>query len=128
MRRSGSGRSNACVGARRARLRVPTPRSCCSLGTHYPRHVHSRDAATPYFKTPTHTDPNTLCGGIVSGPWSTPSTSTDRFTDDRNKYEETEAGLDYSGSALCAFGGYAAVANGGFSGCTGVRGPLTGRV
>jgi hypothetical protein len=72
-------------------------------------------------------DTATLCGGIVSGPWTEPPGMTDGFTDSRAKFQESEAGIDYSGSVLCAFGGYAAMADGAFDKCAGVRGPLHGR-
>jgi hypothetical protein len=56
------------------------------------------------------------------------------FTDDRDVYTESECGVDYSASALCAFAGYASEPNGAFDHCapdgtgpTTVRTPLTGR-
>jgi Glycosyl hydrolase family 9 len=97
----------------------------CRLGNHFPTHIHSRDAATPNWGTP-NPDGNTFCGAIVSGPCANPG-PTDLFTDDRTKYQEAEAGIDYSGSVICAFGGYADQPSGAFDHCSGVRSPLTAR-
>ena len=64
-----------------------------------------------------------------------PPSSTDLFTDNRDVYTESECGVDYASSALCAFAGYAREGNGEFDHCvpdgTGpaaVRTPLTSRL
>jgi hypothetical protein len=98
----------------------------CRLGKHYPTHVHSRDSAYPNFST-TQPDANTLCGALVSGAFTKPPGSTDVYTDNRGNWYESEAGIDYSGSVICALGGYAAVPVGGFDHCPSMRTPLTGR-
>lgn len=94
--------------------------------------MHSRDAAVPNWRKPNLPDGNTLCGAIVSGPWEPPPANTDKFTDDRNKFQEAEAGIDYSGSVLCALGGWAAQPAGAYDHCTGSlnvgRTALTARV
>jgi hypothetical protein len=66
---------------------------------------------------------------MVSGPFKAPPGSTDLYTDDRSKYEETEAGVDYSGSIICALAGYASLAEHSFDHCSGAgRSPCDGRV
>jgi hypothetical protein len=42
--------------------------------------------------------------------------------------QKAEAGIDYSASAICAFGGYSALPAGAYDHCVGVRTPLTARV
>jgi Glycosyl hydrolase family 9 len=100
----------------------------CRFGQSYPTHVHSRDASYPNWGT-TKPDGNTLCGAMVSGPFTAPPGSTDLYTDDRSKYEETEAGVDYSGSIICALAGYASLAEHSFDHCSGAgRSAFDGRV
>jgi hypothetical protein len=99
----------------------------CRLGKHYPTRVHSRDSAYPNWANINALDGNTLCGALVSGPFTSAPGSTDVYTDNRAKYMESEAGIDYSASVICALGGYAAVPVGGFDHCPSTRTPLTGR-
>jgi hypothetical protein len=98
----------------------------CRLGKSYPTHVHNRDVALGNFDINSKPDVNTLCGAVVSGPWTQPPGSTDRYVDDRDVWTETEAGVDYAGSTLCAFGGYASLPDTALSGCS-ARSPFDGR-
>ena len=41
----------------------------CRVGSHYPKHLHSRDASYPEFRTE-EPDPSLLCGALVSGPYA----------------------------------------------------------
>jgi hypothetical protein len=100
------------------------------LGKHFPRNPHSRDAAHPAWANQKVPNPNTLCGGVVSGPYNeaAPSSGTDVFTDMRFKYQSTEAAIDYSASIICAMGGFADLPKGTFSDCSvDNRSPLAGR-
>jgi Glycosyl hydrolase family 9 len=98
----------------------------CRFGKDYPKHIHSRDSAYPVFTT--NQAAQTHCGAVVSGPWTASPGSTDLFTDDRRKYTASEAGVDYSGSVLCALAGYAALPEGALDACTTVaRSPFDGR-
>ena len=103
-----------------------TPNFLCRLGEHYPTRTHTRDGAMEAFVN-NDPDVNTLCGALVSGPYDT-SQATDAFPDNRKVFEAAEAALDFSGSAICAFGAYAAMPAGAFDKCSGVQSPLTGRL
>jgi hypothetical protein len=100
--------------------------SGCRLGNHYPLRVHSRDSAFPNWNTALP-DGNTLCGAVVSGPFVKPPNSTDVYTDNRVRYQESEAAVDYVASIVCALGGYADTPVGGFDHCDTMRAPLDGR-
>jgi hypothetical protein len=64
----------------------------------------------------------------VSGAYTPPPGATDAFLDTLLNYKETEAGLDYSASAICAFAGYAALPSDAFDHCEGTsRSPFEGR-
>lgn len=91
------------------------------MGSHYPKHVHSRDASLYPFST-LDADKNTLCGAVVSGP-----DALDGYTDVRLNYDESEPALDYAAGVVCAFGAFAAQPSGAFEHCKDVRGPFTGR-
>jgi hypothetical protein len=100
------------------------------LGKFYPRKPHCRDAAYPNWDNAGTNNAHALCGGVVSGNYiAAPSSGTDLHTDTRANFRENEAAIDYGGSTLCAFAGYAALANGAISNCGGIvtRTPFTGR-
>jgi hypothetical protein len=92
--------------------------------------VHSRDIAYPNWNNG-EPDPTTLCGALVSGPFTAPPGSTDLFTDNRKKFMETVTGVDYSGSIVCALAGYASLPEQSFDHCAGAdagRSPCDGRI
>ena len=99
----------------------------CRYGDDFPTRVHSREVSYPFFfqKTPARDDNHVLCGGIVSGPYSTKG-ATDKYTNNRSMWVESEAALDYSGAVACAFGGYAALSRADLSSCSS-RTAFTGR-
>ena len=98
----------------------------CRYGKKFPTRVHSREVSYPFFeKKSTRDDNHVLCGGVVSGPYSTKG-ATDKYTNDRRKWVESEAALDYSGAVACAFGGYAALSTSDLSSCSS-RTAFTGR-
>lgn len=82
----------------------------CRLGKHFPRNPHNRDTSNPFWEADQEEfpNPNQLCGGVVSGPWTAPpSNGTDRHTDNKLIFRENEAAIDYSASFLCAVSAYA---------------------
>eukprot|EP00892_Ulva_mutabilis_P003873 jgi/Ulvmu1/1858/UM012_0014.1 len=96
-------------------------------GAKYPTRVHSREVSFPFFEAKSTRDDNhVLCGGVVSGPYTDDGGSTDKYTNDRLKWFESEAALDYGGALACAFGGYAALSTADLSSCSS-RTPFTGR-
>jgi hypothetical protein len=105
----------------------------CSLGQHYPTRLHSRDAAYPNFRDDTKPDGQTLCGAYVSGPFvegdafGTVQAGTDKYTNDRRVWKESEPAIDYTGSMICAMMGYASLPSGAFDGCDVTRTAFTGR-
>lgn len=101
----------------------------CRLGASSPRNPHARDAAAAgTFSDESIPNAHTLCGALVSGPHST-SGGTDLYEDSRDDWRASEAGIDYSASVICAFGGYAALPHGAFGHCDArSRSPLDGRV
>lgn len=102
--------------------------AACRLGGNFPRRPHSRDAAYPIWSSASRANPHTLCGAVISGPWAPAgSGGTDKYTDNRDNFRESEAGIDYSASLPCAMGGYAALSDGDVRGCDNARTPLTGR-
>lgn len=81
----------------------------------------------PFFeKASTRDDNHVLCGAIVSGPYTDSGGGTDKYTNNRRMWVESEAALDYSGAIACAFGGYAAMPASDLSSCKS-RTPFTGR-
>lgn len=105
----------------------------CRIGRYYPTKLHSRDSANPYFYTPSEEDTNTLCGGVVSGPYENPSAmdgpvrnGTDFYANDRSLWQASEAAVDYGTSVICGLLAYATMPDSMFQGCT-ARSPFTGR-
>ena len=94
------------------------------MGSHYPTRIHSRDAGYPNFVTVAKPDGSTLCGGLVSGPYSRDSeddgpvpVGTDVYTNDRQHWRSSESAVDYSSSIICALMGYAALPDEPSSSC-----------
>lgn len=106
---------------------------CCRLGAHFPTKLHSRDAAFPNWGSPAADDGNTMCGAMATGPYlgsiSNPvlsNSNPDRYLNNRAFWPESEPGIDFTASMVCALMGYAALPENSFSTCN-VRTPFTGR-
>jgi hypothetical protein len=98
----------------------------CSLGNSFPTKVHSREVSDGQLKNDNGPDKFTLCGGVVSGPWTEAGGYTDYYGNRRTEWRESEAAVDYSAGLICAFGAYASLPDSALAGC-GARGPLDGR-
>ena len=95
--------------------------------------LHSRDAAFPHFYSTSDLDPYPLCGALVSGPYAQTSdedgpveSGTDRYTNNRRMWRESEPAIDYTSSLVCTMMAYANMPDSAFAGCD-ARSPFTGR-
>lgn len=104
----------------------------CRIGKNWPTKLHSRDSAFPNFDNNVGKDRFPYCGAIVSGPYP-PTTmdgpvrsGSDRYTNDRWRWLESEPAIDYTAGVTCALMAYASMPDSVFQGCT-ARSPFTGR-
>ena len=105
----------------------------CRMGRYYPTQAHSRDAGYPYFYDTEKDNPGLLCGGLVSGPYARNAptdgpvrTGTDKYENDRRRWQASEAAIDYTSSLVCTLMSYATMPDSLFTSCP-ARSPFTGR-
>eukprot|EP00892_Ulva_mutabilis_P000071 jgi/Ulvmu1/10064/UM006_0011.1 len=103
------------------------------IGRYFPTKVHSRDAAYPYFYNDREENTGMLCGGLVSGPYARNSPTdgpvrqgTDMYENDRERWQASEAAIDYTSSLVCTLMAYATMPDSLFEDCP-ARSPFTGR-